>query len=520
MFYEKLAKVLNSDQSRCIALTGNIQDLFYLETDKYEQLVPYLCKKVNNLMKIVYTVNGEIIYDNCEELPKILFGHEIDPIERLRHYSIKARSLKNNLLIIIEGADLLFPEGNMASLGEGQIKRIGILQRWFSDPLFLKSRDSVILIAESKSQINSKISKMPQLVSVEIEYPNLEDRKKFINGRGNHPNLPEMTAGLSLYAIDQIIKMPLYEKRDITNKDIISKVEDFIKAQVGEDAVEFSKPEHTLKDLIGFRNLKKFCNEELIPRIKAIGKACLPGAVITGSIGSGKTYIFEAVASEIGIPVLVIKNIRSQWYGQTDVIFERFRRILKALDKVIIFVDEADAQFGSIEGGHETERRLTGKIQMMMSDPALQGKCVWLLMTARVHLLSADIRRPKRAGDLIIPIFDPEGEDRIDFIKWMIGSEDIELVSKIDNMLAPTTSAAFYSSLKSYFYSMNKLTPEQMLEAIADHIPADIEIVRKYQTLQALINCTRKSLLPEKYRYDNIEKLRNQWSRELLSLEK
>ena len=39
--------------------------------------------------------------------------------------------------------------------------------------------------------------------------------------------------------------------------------------------------------------------------------------------------------------VLVLKNIRSQWFGQTDVVFERLRRVLNALAKVLIFVDEA-----------------------------------------------------------------------------------------------------------------------------------------------------------------------------------
>ena len=58
---------------------------------------------------------------------------------------------------------------------------------------------------------------------------------------------------------------------------------------------------------------------------------------------------------------------------------------------------------------HSTERRLTGKIQAMMSDPRLRGRVTWLLMTARIHLLSPDIRRPGRVGDLIIPVLDPEG---------------------------------------------------------------------------------------------------------------
>ena len=44
----------------------------------------------------------------------------------------------------------------------------------------------------------------------------------------------------------------------------------------------------------------------------------------------------------------------------------------------------------------------------------------WLLMTARIHALSPDIRRPGRVGDLIVPVLDPTGEDRLAFIEWML----------------------------------------------------------------------------------------------------
>ena len=161
--------------------------------------------------------------------------------------------------------------------------------------------------------------------------------------------------------------------------------------------------------------------EEILPRFQSSGPDALPGAAVSGPIGSGKTFIFEALAAELDMVVLTLKNIRSKWYGQTDVIFERLRRVLNALDKAMIFMDEADTQMGSVgPETHDTERRLTGKIQAMMSDPAMRGRIVWLLMTARIHLLSPDLRRPGRVGDLIIPVLDPQGEDRMEFINWMI----------------------------------------------------------------------------------------------------
>ena len=263
-----------------------------------------------------------------------------------------------------------------------------------------------------------------------------------------------------------------------------------------------------------------------MPRLAATGPESLPGAAVCGPIGGGKTYLFEAVATELDMVVLVLKNIRSQWFGQTDVIFERLRRVLLALAKVIIFVDEADTQFGGVGADtHETERRLTGKLQAMMSDNALRGRVVWLLITARIHQLSPDIRRPGRVGDLIIPILDPEGEDRDAFLRWTLkdvlsGELTPDLLAKLTLMTAKFSTASFAAlrgELKAKArQNQGPLTGERVLAVVSDILPPAIEQTRRYQTLQALVNCTRRSLLPNPEVAD-AERL--QWAAELRSLE-
>ena len=312
----------------------------------------------------------------------------------------------------------------------------------------------------------------------------------------------------------------------LTAEDVIEKVEEFIAAQLGEDVVEFKKPQHTLDDVVGFSRLKEFIHAELLPRFRSTGPAALPGAAIAGPIGGGKTFLFEAVAGALDLPVLVLKNVRSQWFGQTDLIFERLRRVLEALDKVVIFVDEADTQFGRVSAGaHDTERRLTGKIQAMMSDPQLRGRVVWLLMTARIHLLSPDIRRPGRVGDLIIPVLDPTGEDRDAFLHWVVSAvRDEPLDARELASLRELTrrySTAGYASLRSELWARREgaeddLGYEEIEAVIADHLPPALELTRRYQTLQALVNCTRRSLLPDP---EVSEEQRRAWQEELRILE-
>ena len=270
----------------------------------------------------------------------------------------------------------------------------------------------------------------------------------------------------------------------------------------------------------GNSKLKAFIEKELLPRFKAPPEKALAGAAVAGPIGGGKTFIFEAVASEMDVPVLVLKSIRSQWYGQTDVIFERLRRVLEALEKVVIFVDEADTQFGGVGAeAHSTERRLTGKIQAMMSDPRLRGRVIWLLMTARIHLLSPDIRRPGRVGDLIIPVLDPDGDDRKEFLGWVAGgvleNPSDEDVSKLDQLTEGYSAAAF-ASLRSQLKANDADSIEKIVEIVNDQILPAIGQTRRYQTLQAMVNCTRRSLLPDA---TVTETDREGWQSEIRALE-
>lgn len=555
-FFAQLARIINSGQARSIVLSGNVNDL-YFDGRNYVPLIPFLMAKtqVPGMIQVVYELNGpvrmtdddrtklreawtawkngvsidaipmrEVLNDGSKfELRRREFdqylrdaiGNATQALEFLRQLTICSRTcIKEKLLIMIEGADMLLPsgDGDVAKMNDAQIRRTAIVTDWFSDPLFFGGKDTVVLVAESRSLIHPRIARLPQVLSIDVSAPDLASRRHFVqwymssNERNSVAHsvdsVSEATAGLSLHAMRQLLLAADYAQKPIERHDTTQQVEQFIQSQLGEDVIEFKKPSQTLKDVIGFSKLKDFLQVYLIPRMKLPDDRALPGAAIAGPIGGGKTFIFEAVAAELDMPVLVLKNIRSQWFGQTDVIFERLRRVLEALEKVVIFVDEADTQFGGVgEGAHETERRLTGKIQGMMSDPRLRGKVIWLLMTARIHLLSADIRRPGRVGDLIIPILDPIGEDRKEFIRWMLKPTNMlndALVDWLDSEgLEQDFSSAGFAALRSQFKAIPPTDEADLKAIIRDFIQPAIKQTRRYQTLQALINCTRRSLLPD-----------------------
>jgi hypothetical protein len=579
-FYSRFARILNSGQSRSVILCGNIYDLFWDGTD-FVPLIPFLCRRTRaeGIIQVVYELNGPIqiaepdrsrladawaVWKGGADLETLALrglhrrkpeadfhraelerhlrdaiGNATLALELLRQLSICSRhALQGSLLIVIEAADMLLPmgSGDLQGLHDAHLRRISIVKDWFGDPAFLQGTDSVCLIAESRGLVHSRISKMPQVLSVEVPSPDAARRRFFIDDFcarteakpelwSDSQALADFCAGLSNHAIRQLLLGAAYVQEPLTPQHVVDKVEDFIQAQLGEDVIEFKKPEHRLDDLVGFGKLREFLRRELIPRFRARGDASLAGAAVAGPIGGGKTFIFEAVAAELDMPVLVLKNIRSQWFGQTDVIFERLRHVLTALEKVVIFVDEADTQFGAVgAAAHDTERRLTGKIQAMMSDPRLRGRVVWLLMTARIHLLSPDIRRPGRVGDLIVPVLDPEGDDRREFVEWVLKAAPLEetewqeLAGRLDReLLPPGYSAAAFAALRSQVKAAQPRTGEALLELVRDVLPPAISLTRRYQTLQALVNCTRRSLLPDP---DVTEQDRARWELEIRELER
>jgi len=265
-FFTSFARILNSGQSRSVILCGNIHDLFFDGHD-YVPLIPYLNKKTTTpgIVQVAYELNGPIrVPDEAgrEQLRRAWIswkagmdvdtlvirdmnkrkseadrlGDEFDrhlqdsmgnptlALEFLRQLTICSRSaLRADLLIVIEAADMLLPagSGDVAALSDKQLRRIAIVQDWFGDPAFIHGDDSVCLIAESRYLIHPRVSRMPQVLSVEVPAPSVESREHYIDKWcesapaepamwSTRRKLAEFTAGLSLHAIRQLLAGAAY----------------------------------------------------------------------------------------------------------------------------------------------------------------------------------------------------------------------------------------------------------------------------------------------------------------------
>ena len=122
------------------------------------------------------------------------------------------------------------------------------------------------------------------------------------------------------------------------------------------------------------------------------------GYLIAGRIGTGKTFLVQCWAGELGIPCVVFKNFRDRWVGATESNLEKIFAILRALGQVVVFVDEADQASGKREGG-DGDSGLSGRVYSMlakeMSDTRNRGRILWVFATSRPGPARG---RPQAAG--------------------------------------------------------------------------------------------------------------------------
>ena len=130
------------------------------------------------------------------------------------------------------------------------------------------------------------------------------------------------------------------------------------------------------------------------------------GYLLCGPVGTGKTFMVECLAGEAGVPVVKLKNFRDKWVGSTEGNLEKIFRLLQALGRCFVFVDEADQALGRRDGGEQRLRRLRPRLRHDRrgdEQHANRGKIVWILASSRPDLIEVDLKRPGRI-DVKIPI--------------------------------------------------------------------------------------------------------------------
>jgi SpoVK/Ycf46/Vps4 family AAA+-type ATPase len=229
-------------------------------------------------------------------------------------------------------------------------------------------------------------------------------------------------------------------------------------------------------------------------------------------VGTGKTFLTTCFAGEVGIPAVTLKNFRSMWQGVTEGNLERVLNLLKAMSPIAVIVDEADAQLGnrSSSGDSGVSNRVFAQIAQFMGNTELRGKVIWFLLTCRPDLLPVDLKRQGRAEEHIALFYPETTEERRALLRAMqkktgtqIPSNEAEefFLSHSGSLSGADIEAVLTRArMKSALENDATVDLDDLKSALEDFIPPSYPTEIELQNLAAVMECTSKSLLPEKYR--------------------
>ncbi len=359
----------------------------------------------------------------AEWVPTVMQSLPRDPLAAIRFVSRFGRYLGNlraigkpnnvRVAVIVRGADQLLP-ANGSGFEHGSLT--SLVREWSSGAPFTELPFVSLLMADNLNDLEPLIAFGPQATRVRVPLPSVSElqaaltllQKEFkhtIPATTDLTGLAASMTGVSISTLEQLTKVRAHRRQVLSWADFSALKKDIVEHDAP-GLVEFLEPRRTLEDYHGQEALKAWLRQD-VTLWRANDLRALPmGYLLCGPIGTGKTFLVECLAGEAGVPVVKLKNFREKWVGSSEGNLEKIFRLVRALGRCIVFVDEADQTLGRRDSGNH-DSGLSGRLYSMiaqeMSDTGNRGRVMWVLASSRPDLIEVDLKRPGRI-DLKVPI--------------------------------------------------------------------------------------------------------------------
>ena len=293
-----------------------------------------------------------------------------------------------------------------------------LMRDWADDPLLAEHSLVTVLITENLNDLHPLLVNNPRAAKIKLPLPTTPEIAEAVEHalprfpkalekfKDDGPNLAAQLTGATQNAIDSLFKLKEYHAEPLQPADLVKLKKQLVEEECA-GLIEFIESKRTLDDLHGQEKLKTWLRQDVALWRQGDLRALPMGYLICGPVGTGKTYMVECLAGEAGVPVVKIKNFRDKWVGSTEGNLEKIFRLLQALTRCFVFIDEADQALGKRDSG-SNDSGLSGRIYSMMatemSRPENRGRIIWVLASSRPDLIEVDLKRPGRV-DVKIPIF-------------------------------------------------------------------------------------------------------------------
>lgn len=415
--------------------------------------------------------------------------------------------------LIFDHASFLIPRGDRKDAATS--RNLVTLLNWATSPYFKRINMAVVLVDSALADLSARFTKNPHVAAVQIPLPSEEDRSHYLQMLVGErpvesfsdyglPQIAELTAGISLTDLSTLVQSSVESGRRLDGPRFQVLKKRLIERQA-QSLLEFVEPTWGLDMVVGHVAAKQRLRQDA----KLIAKGALEtvpmGYLFCGPVGTGKSFLAQCVAGDIGIPLVKLKNFRSKYVGETEANLERVLGVLKGMGPVVVLVDEADAMLGDRDQGGDSGvgSRVFGMIAAQMGDTKYRGRIIWMLLTARPDLLPIDLKRQGRA-EVHVPLFYPTSQDELRKmfvvmarkIGTTLREEDVPPLpyeghvsgADIEGMVGRAWRLSLLSGASS-------ITPEALQEVVAGFIPSHQSLERELQILVAILECTDKEFL-------------------------
>jgi len=333
------------------------------------------------------------------------------------------------MAVIVRDAHLIVPDGDLRGqdaailarlLGWGRAMEIGTAQH-----LLIAVTDSYGALHADLRRATSRWDAIP------VPLPDEETRRQFVAYLARqHPSLradpaavARQTGALTLLGVEDIALRALGAGGEVTADLVAERKEALVRQEYG-DVLRIVDPRHTLDRVAGYDYLKEWLTRTVVAPWRADGRVRIGGLLLSGPPGTGKTLLAEAIAGEVGVPLVVfdLARILGQYVGQSERNLDRALDAVLALAPCVLFIDELDQVTGrgaGGDGGSRVDNRVFARLLTFLEDPARRGVVLAVAATNRPDLLDAALRS---RFDRTAPVLPPTAADRAAILRQIIGA--------------------------------------------------------------------------------------------------